>query len=104
MVGRSRAWWVAGSALVGGGVVWAVLRFGVACGAGDLADERAIRRKMRETVGWETSNQSPATVWDRFWRNSTSVSSTDRCRSSTLGHPTGRSDDVRTWWIRATNS
>ncbi|WP_158853173.1 hypothetical protein [Saccharothrix deserti] len=49
MVGRSRAWWVAGGALVGGGVVWAVLRFGVPV---FLADEAHSARPVLEALSW----------------------------------------------------
>jgi hypothetical protein len=49
MVGRSRAWWVVGGALVGGGVVWAVLRFGVPV---FLADEAHTARPVLEALSW----------------------------------------------------
>jgi len=49
MVGRSRAWWVAGGALAGGGAVWAVLRFGVPV---FLTDENHPARPTLEALSW----------------------------------------------------
>jgi len=49
MVGRSRAWWVAGGAFAGGGVVWAVLRFGVPV---FLTDEHHPARPALEALSW----------------------------------------------------
>ncbi len=49
MVGRSRAWWVAGGALAGGGLVWAVLRFGVPV---FLTDENHPARPTLEALSW----------------------------------------------------
>lgn len=49
MVGRGRAWWVAGGALAGGGVVWAVLRFGVPV---FLTDENHPARPTLEALSW----------------------------------------------------
>lgn len=49
VAGRSRAWWVAGAALFGGGVVWAVLRFGVPV---FLTDEKHAARPALEALSW----------------------------------------------------
>ncbi|XVS63992.1 hypothetical protein ACQPYE_38060 [Actinosynnema sp. CA-299493] len=49
VVARSRAWWVAGGALVGGGVVWVVLRFGVPV---FLADQTHPVRPVLEGLSW----------------------------------------------------
>jgi hypothetical protein len=46
---RSRAWWVAGGALVGGGAGWAVLRFGVPA---FLTDEKHPARPVLEALSW----------------------------------------------------
>ena len=49
MVGRNRAWWVTGGAAVGGGVVWAALRFGVPV---FLTDEQHPARPILEALSW----------------------------------------------------
>lgn len=48
-VGRARAWWLAGGALVGGGAVWVVLRFGVPV---VLTDEKHPVRPALEALSW----------------------------------------------------
>jgi hypothetical protein len=49
VAGRSRAWWVAGGALLGGSVVWAVLRS--ACRV-FLTDEKHPARPVLEALSW----------------------------------------------------
>ncbi|WP_367134434.1 hypothetical protein [Saccharothrix sp. HUAS TT1] len=49
VVARSRTWWVAGGALVGGGVVWAVLQFGVPV---FLTDQTHWARPVLEALSW----------------------------------------------------
>ncbi|WP_175483087.1 hypothetical protein [Actinokineospora iranica] len=49
MAVRARAWRVAGGALVGGGVVWAVLWLGVPV---FLTDEKHVVRPVLEALSW----------------------------------------------------
>lgn len=47
--GKSRAWWVAGGAVVCGGAVWALLRFGVPV---FLSDQNHPARPALEASSW----------------------------------------------------
>jgi hypothetical protein len=49
MTSRSRAWWVAGGALICGGVLWATLRIGVPA---FLTDEHHRARPVLEASSW----------------------------------------------------